>query len=203
MKVNILKVMLLLTVMLCGIQSVKAQKVGVKTNLLYDATSTVNLGIEFGIARKWTLDISGSYNPWSFSENRKMKLWLVQPEARWWMCQKFSGHFLGIHAQGGEFNFGGMLPWGFKSGKMFGAIENKNIRDHRYEGWLAGGGVSYGYHWILGKRWGLEATIGLGYAYMKYDKFLCEKCGDKLTNGQVKHYFGPTKAGITLIYLLK
>ena len=62
-----------------------AQKVGIKTNLLYDATTTMNLGIEFGLAPKWTLDISGNYNPWTFSENRKMKHWLIQPEARYWL----------------------------------------------------------------------------------------------------------------------
>ena len=39
----------------------------VKSNLLYDATTTMNLGIEFGLAPKWTLDISGNYNPWTFS----------------------------------------------------------------------------------------------------------------------------------------
>lgn len=29
-----------------------AQKVAVKTNLLYDATSTLNLGLEFGLSKK-------------------------------------------------------------------------------------------------------------------------------------------------------
>lgn len=37
-----------------------AQKVALKTNLLYDATSTMNLGFEFGLSPKWTLDV---YNP--------------------------------------------------------------------------------------------------------------------------------------------
>lgn len=35
----------------------KAQKVAVKSNLLYDATTTMNLGLEVALARKWTLDI--------------------------------------------------------------------------------------------------------------------------------------------------
>ena len=174
----------------------------VKTNLLYDATSTLNLGFEFGLGRQWTLDVSGNYNPWTFSENRKMKHWLVQPEFRWWSCTRFSGHFVGIHAMGGGYNWGGMLPWGFKSGRMFGSVENKNIQEHRYQGWLAGAGVSYGYHWVLGNRWGLEATVGVGYAYLDYDKYPCAKCGRKI-GSESKHYFGPTKAGISLVYILK
>lgn len=172
----------------------------IKSNLLYDATSTINLGLEFGIAPKWTLDISGNYNPWTFSDNKKMKHWLVQPEFRWWTCGRFSGHFLGIHALGGEYNVGGMLPFGIDPADMFSPLDK--LDNHRYEGWGAGGGISYGYHWILGNRWGLEATVGVGYVYLDYDKYPCEKCGRKI-GSSTRHYFGPTKAGITLIFMIK
>ncbi|MDE6177021.1 MAG: DUF3575 domain-containing protein, partial [Paramuribaculum sp.] len=45
--------------------SVSAQDVAVKTNLLYDATATVNLGAEVGLARQWSFDLSGNFNGWS------------------------------------------------------------------------------------------------------------------------------------------
>jgi hypothetical protein len=179
-----------------------AQKLAVKSNLLYDATSTFNLGAEIGVGKRLSLEIAGNYNPWTFADNRKMKHWLLQPEFRYWTCSTFSGHFWGIHMHYAQYNWGGMLPWGFNTGKMFGTIENRTIMQHRYEGWLIGGGVSYGYHWIVGKRWGLEAVLGIGYAYLGYDKFRCEKCGDKLGDGY-KNYWGPTKAAVTLIYFLK
>lgn len=83
-----------------------AQKVAVKTNLLYDATSTINLGVEFALTPKWTLDVAGNYNPWTFSNNRKWKHWLVQPEARYWFCNKMMGHFVGFHAIAGSYNIG-------------------------------------------------------------------------------------------------
>lgn len=169
------------------------QEAALKTNLLYDATGTINLGAEFALDDTWTLDISGNYNPWTFSGGRKMKHWLVQPEARYWLCEKFDGHFLGLHLHAGQFNWGGMLPWGF---------ENTNIRQNRYQGWLAGAGLSYGYHWIWTDRWSMEFTLGLGYAYLDYDKYPCAPCGEKLKSGN-RHYFGPTKAGISLIFILK
>ena len=65
-----------------GSVSVSAQKVAVKTNLLYDATATINLGLEIALAPKWTLDVSGNYNAWDFGNDRKWKHFLVQPEAR-------------------------------------------------------------------------------------------------------------------------
>lgn len=178
-----------------------AQKWAVKTNLLYDATTTFNMGTEIGLGQRTTLDVSGNYNPWTFSDNRKMKHWLVQPEIRYWLCSRFSGSFLGLHAHYAQYNWGGMLPWGFNDGKMFG-IKNEQMLNHRFEGWLMGAGIGYGYHWILGKRWSLESEIGIGYAHLKYDKYPCEKCGEKI-NTEHKNYFGPTKVSISLIYMIK
>ena len=50
--------------------SLSAQDMAVKTNLLYDATTTFNLGAEFRLAPKWTLDLSANYNPFTFSDNK-------------------------------------------------------------------------------------------------------------------------------------
>lgn len=43
--------------------SISAQKIAVKTNILYDVTTTLNIGAEFRVAPKWTIDLSGNYNP--------------------------------------------------------------------------------------------------------------------------------------------
>lgn len=188
------KVNIFIVVVFCFFSArVSAQEGGLKSNLLYDMTGTLNFGMEFSLDYEWTLDVSANYNAWNFSPTRKMKHWLLQPELRWWVCEPFSGHFFGTHAHVGQFNLGGMLPFGF------GAFRNKHIEKNRYEGWLAGVGVSYGYNWILGKHWSVEATLGVGYAYVKYDKFRCENCGEKLDSG-VQHYLGPTKAAVNLIY---
>lgn len=80
--------------------TVSAQKIAVKTNLLYDATTTLNLGTEFRVAPRWTIDLSGNYNPFSFKNDKKMKHWLVQPEARYWLCEAFNGHFFALHGAG-------------------------------------------------------------------------------------------------------
>ena len=42
----------------------RAQDVAIKTNLLHDAGAVANLGIEFGLAPKWSLDISTDVNYW-------------------------------------------------------------------------------------------------------------------------------------------
>ncbi len=171
-------------------------KVALKTNLLYGgATLTPNLGIEIGLGKKTTLDISAGYNPWNLNgennDNKKLVHYLIQPEFRWWLCERFNGHFFGVHGLFSHYNIAGHDIPLIDFEKQF-----------RYEGYAYGGGVSYGYHWMLSKHWGLEFTIGVGAAYLKYDKYDCARCRDKIGT-ESKTYFGPTKAGINLVFIIK
>ncbi len=178
-----------------SVNSLKAQQVALKTNLLYDATTTFNLGMEFSLAPKWTLDISANYNPWTFDDNKKIKHLMLQPEARYWFCQKMNGHFLGMHLHGGIYNVGNIdtsMDW---LGTNFGVL-----KDNRLEGWFAGAGIGYGYAWMLGKHWNLEAEIAIGYVYTKYEQYPCVKCSEKESD-RVHNYVGPTKAALSLVYV--
>ena len=50
-------------------------KFAIKTNALYWATTTANLGFEVGLSKKLTLDVSGNYNPWKFSDHKQSTGW--------------------------------------------------------------------------------------------------------------------------------
>lgn len=177
---------------LCG--TARSQDVALKTNLLADATLSPNLGLEFGLAPRWSLDLTGQYNGWTVNEH-KWKHWLVQPEARYWFCDHFAGHFLGLHAIGGQYNFGNI-----KNGVSFLGSDFSSLTDHRYQGWAVGAGIAYGYSFILGRHWDLELEIGVGYMYTQFDKFECKDCGKKVDTSD-HHYFGPTKAAVNLVYV--
>lgn len=64
-----MKKVLFLFLLLAGMTNVYGQKFAVKSNLLYDATATINLGVEMGLSKKWTLDLSGNYNGWKFGDD--------------------------------------------------------------------------------------------------------------------------------------
>lgn len=171
--------------------NVYSQNVAVKTNLLGWGGASPNLGLEIGVGKKSTLDVVYSFNPFEFGNRRYWKHWRVVPEYRYWFCERFHGHFIGVHAIGGEYNLARVkLPFGVY----------KNTRHARYEGWGAGGGISYGYQWLLSLHWSFEATLGVGYIYSEYDKYPCASCGRKIDSGR-KHYLGPTKAALNLIYV--
>lgn len=92
----------------CGICGAKAQEVALKTNLLSDAFLNPNLAAEVALAPRWTIDVSGQFNTWNLSHDRKWKHWVVQPEIRYWFCDRFAGHFVGAHLLGGQYNVGGI-----------------------------------------------------------------------------------------------
>ncbi|MCH5221201.1 MAG: DUF3575 domain-containing protein [Muribaculaceae bacterium] len=175
--------------------TVKAQDVAIKTNLLYDALLNVDAGVEVGLAPHWTIDLSGSYNGWDVN-GHKWKHWRVQPEARYWFCDRFMGHFLGFHAIGGEYNFGHI-----RNNVSFLGSDFSNLTDSRYQGWAVGGGVAYGYTWVLDRHWNFELELGVGYIYTRYDKFNCQGCGKRVETDQPHHYVGPTKAAVNLVYV--
>lgn len=182
-------------ILLCSALPIFAfsQRFAIKNNLLYDATLTPNLGIEFGMGKKNTLDINANYNPFEFSNNKMYKHWLVQPELRLWICEKFNRTFFGIHAHGGEFNVSGVkLPF-----NIFPSLET-----YKYQGYFYGGGISVGYQWILGKRWNLEASVGGGYARVHYDKYYCKECSP-LLESSIYNYWGLTKATLSIVYFIR
>ncbi len=193
-----------ITLLFCLSLETKAQKLSqektsnsdqlifIKTNLLCDITTTLNLGLEFKVGDNASLDISGNLNPFEFENNIKWKHILVQPEFRWWTKDVFVGHFFGLHAHWAYYNIG-RLPQ---------AIFSDYTYNNRFEGWLAGAGLNYGYRWNFNKsRWALETEIGVGYAYLDYEQFDCKTCGKKLAE-ETKNYVGTTKAAVNLIYNL-
>ena len=171
-----------------------AQKIALKNNLVWDATLSPNLALEVGLSKRTTLDIYGAVNPFNFDAGKRFKHWIAQPEFRWWTCESFNGSFFGLHALGGSFLFNKLdVPFGLLDG----------LKDHRYEGYFYGAGISYGYQWILSRRWNFEATVGIGYARFVYDVYDCDYCAPTKLYSNQKNYFGPTKLGLSFVYLFK
>lgn len=184
--------------------SVNAQRIGVKTNALYLATSTPNIGLEYAFSDRFSLELEGGYNPWTLDSDRNMKAkhFLVSPEVRYWFCESFNGHFIGINANYTLFNLSGVdVPAVFFSSAR-SAMVLEDLKNRRSEGWAAGAGLTYGCVWPIARRWNLECKVGLGYWYTDYDKFESRKCG--LFQEHVSHgAFGPTALGISFIYLIR
>ena len=154
--------------------SLYGQKIAVKSNLLYDLTTTFNIGGEIRCDDTHTLNLSVNYNPWNFGGNKKMKHFMLQPEYRKWFDRVFMGSY----------------------------IENRQIANNRYQGNLAGFGISYGYQWMISPQWNLEAGLSLGYAHLNYKRY-GQPEGAAFIEKSHCNYWGPTQIGISLVYFIQ
>jgi hypothetical protein len=189
---NTMKKIPLVLFLLAGLfLSAHAQKTMLKTNIPYWLTASPNLGAEFAVADNVSIELSAGFNPFKFGSDKQLKHWVIWPEARYWLNETYNGHFFGFHGVGGQFDMGGVdIPiW-----------KLKNLKDRRYDGSAIGFGISYGYQWILSSRWGLEATLGIGYARFDYDIYSVED-GSKIGENK-KDYFGPSKGAISITYVI-
>jgi len=168
-----------------------AQKVALKNNLLYDATLTPNLGIDFRTGHHWTVGVSAGYNPFTFSDNKKWKHLLVSPEARYWLCEVFAGHFIGVNAIYSHYNVGNVkFPFGLYP----------SVKEERRQGDMGAIGASYGYAWILSPRWNFELEVGADVGITHYDRYECAHCGAKL--GSDKQTFMMPRLSLNFVYVI-
>ncbi len=182
-----------------------AQTVAIKTNIISDALYSPNLGLEIGLGDKFTVDISGQLNAWTLKgkdgslapeDQRRWKHWYVQPEARWWFCDRFQGHFVGVHVHAGQYNIGG-----FDIDANILGTDWTRLADKRFQGMFCGFGFGYGYAVALSEKVNLEGELGIGYSFANYNEFKCSGCGKLVLENAPHHYLGITKAAVSLVYL--
>ena len=165
-------------------------RLAVKTNALWWGVGALNAEGEVRLADRWTVSLPVAYSPWE-SGDRKRRFWVIQPEVRYWFGRAFERHSVGLHASYGSYKIGHLqLP--FPS-----LLEEKHM-----DGRLFGAGASYGYHMPLGVRWGVEFSAGVGFVRMEYDQY-SEGFGVGAARRDNRYYFGPTKLGVSLVYIIR
>ena len=189
-----------------------------KTNLLYGATTTINLGAEFFLNRYFTLDLLAGWNPWRHRANVKFAHWMIQPTLRFWIQEPFNGHFLGLSLMYCNFNVSGIRPPYNLIGRhleptmtgvgtvgtfrMFSRLAQGGNDGYRFRGDAYSISLQYGHQWVLSPRWSIEAFINVGYMFLDYQLWRGGWCGRRL-GSETRHYWGPTNAGISLIYIIR
>lgn len=159
-----------------------SQKLALKTNLVQWATASPNLGAEFVLSNRLSLDLSGSFNVWFPGSSLALKHVLIQPELRYWFGRPMTRHFVGATA--------------------FYSNYNVLFRHKRYYGDAVAAGFTYGYVWVINKRWNLEATVGLGALHCRQYKYAETEVRPEDINDS--HWMiAPVKLGVSFVYILR
>ena len=153
-----------------------------RANLLRWATLTPDLGVEWRICPSWGISVNSSWTSWSWSDkDRRYALWEVAPEVRYYMGEK-KAWYLGAMFKAGQFNY--------------------KLSETGKQGDLMGGGITAGYQLRLNKALALDFNLGLGNLNADYEKYEVIN-GVRVRRGnETKDWWGPTNAGVTLVWKL-
>ena len=157
-------------------------EISLRANLLRWATLTPDLGVEWRICPSWGIAVNSSWTSWSWNDkDRRYALWEVAPEVRYYMGEK-KAWYLGAMFKTGQFNY--------------------KLSETGKQGDLMGGGITAGYQLRLNKALALDFNLGLGYLNADYEKYEVID-GVRVRRGnETKDWWGPTNAGVTLVWKL-
>lgn len=169
-----------------------------KTNMLYDALLLPNIGAEFYIGKNWSLTADWMYGWWD--RDRTHYYWRAYGGtlgARWWFGKEaaekpLTGHHLGI--------FAGVVTYDFELGHggIMGGIPRGTLWDRC--NFISG--VEYGYSLPVARRLNIDFTVGFGYLGGKYLKYEPKYGFYMWESTHHIRWVGPTKAEISLVWLL-
>ena len=174
-------------------EEARQPRVALRTNLLYDATLSPNLGVDVRVDSAWTVGLLAGLNAWDIdkTENKKWRHALFSLRARKYRDSLFyKGYFEGdlIYS---HFNVGNTkIPFGLYKG----------AQDRRLQGDLFALGGKYGYSWIMARKWRIEAEAGVAVGYAWFKEYECPHCGTYLGDGD--RIFLLPQLGINVVYII-
>ena len=159
-----------------------AQFFGVRANALTALTGTVAVGAEAALTDNWTVETSAYWNPIR-TERLTTQVGAVQLGVRHWFYEDFVGHFLGLHASWVDYRIGN--------------------RRRTYDGRAYCIGISYGYAWILSKRWNLVVEAGAGLYRTRDTRRdpVTSDWGDRYIRHARRWTLAPSKLEVSFNYL--
>jgi hypothetical protein len=176
------------------IEPTKKPLFALKTNLLFDLVTAINLEVEVPIGKRWS--VAGEWIcPWWLLKSDQIALeagvstlevrsYLGKREGK----QPLTGWFVGAHGGWGYYD----IEW----------------RDRGSQGRLWYAGLSGGYAHTINRSGSLrmEYSLGLGYMQSKYTCYTSQKEGGKwhlLPQREANRmWIGPTRAKISLVWMI-
>ena len=170
----------------------------VKTNMLYDLLLVPNVSAEFYLGRNWSLSAGWMYGWWN--SDRIHWYWRTYGGdlglRRWFGRQAeekpLTGHHIGIYGQ--------VFTYDFELGGKgyLGGAPGGTLRD----GANYAAGIEYGYSLPVAERLNIDFSIGVGYWGGRYYVYMPQNGQYMWEATMNRRWFGPTKAEISLVWLL-
>ena len=164
-----------------GAAESRAQFLTVKTNLADWATASPNFGAEFILSQHLSVDLSVTGTPFKIKDDIYLKHIRLQPELKYWLASPLAKHYVGTTA--------------------FYSSYDAGYKQRGYYGDAFAVGLTYGYNWILSRRWNLEVGAGVGVIRYRTARYVPGTTPPDPNEEGWK--IAPVKLGINFVYVLK
>lgn len=175
----------------CVASSYPKTVLAIKNNLLYDLALAPNLELEIPVGKRWSLNTEFKC-PWWVNDERDYCYQLLSGgiESRLWLGKRHTqniliGHFLGLYAEGGKYDF------------LF-----KGSEEGRQGKYYVAAGLSYGYTKRIARHFAFEFSLGAGYLRTDYHVYTLDEGKMFWKETHRCAYIGLTKAKISLVWLI-
>ena len=161
-----------------------AALLSLRNNLAWDATGTLNIGLEVALGKHASIGGNFGFKSWDrffFWDNfryvdnpdnySKWRHLTLAPEFRWYPRAVSRGHFFGADLLWVHYNVGAV---------RFPLHLYPSVIDQRVQGDLYGGGLFYGYAFALGAHWRIEALLGATGGWYSDIAYECPSCGREI-----------------------
>ncbi len=170
----------------------------IRSNMLYDVLALPNIGVDFYLGKNFSVGGNWLYGWWK--TDRRKRYWRAyggELNGRWWFGRAakekpLTGHHVGLYGQVYTYDF----EWGGK-GEMGG-----KPGDNMWSRCFWGVGAEYGFSLPVAKRINIDFSLGLGYTTGMYYKYHPEDGHYVWESTHRRHYFGPTKLEVALVWLI-
>lgn len=169
-----------------------------KTNMLLDALAIPSISAEFYLGKNWSAVANWMYGWWD--NDHRHRYWRAYGgdiAVRRWFGSKakekpLTGHHLGLYA--------GVVTYDFEFGGKgwMGGIPGGTLWDRCN----TVAGIEYGYSLPIGRRLNIDFTIGVGYMGGKLVDYVPGNGFYIWQKTRHFNWFGPTKAEISLVWLI-
>lgn len=162
------------------------------TNMLYDVLLTPNIGAGISIGDRVTLLVDWMYARWNNHDRRLYwRIYGGDVEVRCRIGTRVKGSPLGGHHVG---VYGSMACYDFQGGRSHIGV----LSDF----WNYAAGVSYTYSLPVSTHFNIDFNLGVGYLWGRYKKHIPIDDCDVWLSTHKMGWFGPTRAGVTLVWLI-
>lgn len=185
--------------------SATSKKIYVKANALFLPVGMLNVGAEYQLKDKITLQADLFISPWKSFMGKYAQVYMIGLEGRYYFDEAFKHWYIGANISAARFNVQKFNYWSDSSYQYTPESPVYNSKDLYQVGYAIMLGATVGYQFTLNERWNMDVFLTAGTVqsiYKGYHKESGIRYDEDGRKWNKSGEFLPYRAGVLISYKL-